>query len=154
MSIDLVINILSCTLKINFFMDHQKLAEIATKAKINSFSPYSNFRVGSALLTEEGEIFTGCNIENASYGLTICAERTAIFKAYSEGKRKFKTIAIASDDKNFCPPCGACRQIIWELCGDIDVVLVDGNGNLKIFKASDFLPFPFGDKNLKGAEND
>ncbi len=134
-------------------MNHQKLAEFAIKSKSNSYSPYSKFRVGAALLTEEDKIITGCNIENASYGLTICAERTAIFKAYSEGERKFKAIAIASDDKNFCPPCGACRQIIWELCGDIDVILIDGNGNLKTFKASDLLPLPFGDENLKGGEN-
>lgn len=128
----------------------EKLIESAIEAKKFSHSPYSKFRVGAALLTEDDEIITGCNVENASYGLTICAERVAIFKAYSEGKRKFKKIVITSDDKNFCPPCGACRQIIWELCGDIDVILVDGNKNTKVFKASDFLPFPFGDENLKG----
>lgn len=128
----------------------EKLIESAIEAKKFSHSPYSKFRVGVALLTEDDEIITGCNVENASYGLTICAERVAIFKAYSEGKRKFKKIVITSDDKNFCPPCGACRQIIWELCGDIDVILVDGNKNTKVFKASDFLPFPFGDENLKG----
>ncbi|MCR4418448.1 MAG: cytidine deaminase [Ignavibacteria bacterium] len=131
-------------------MDRDKLIEKAIEAKNFSYSPYSKFRVGAALLTNNNEIITGCNVENASYGLTICAERTAIFKAYSEGKRRFKAIAISSDDKNFCPPCGACRQIIWELCGDIDVILIDGNRNTKTFKASDFLPFPFGDENLKG----
>lgn len=131
-------------------MDRDKLIEKAIEAKNFSYSPYSKFRVGAALLTDNNEIITGCNVENASYGLTICAERTAIFKAYSEGKRRFKAIAISSDDKNFCPPCGACRQIIWELCGDIDVILIDGNRNTKTFKASDFLPFPFGDENLKG----
>lgn len=131
-------------------MDKEKLIEKAIEAKTFSYSPYSKFRVGAALLTDNNEIITGCNIENASYGLTICAERTAIFKAYSEGKRRFKAIAISSDDKNFCPPCGACRQIIWELCGDIDVILIDGNKNTKTFKASDFLPYPFGDENLKG----
>ncbi|NPV10250.1 MAG: cytidine deaminase [Ignavibacteria bacterium] len=131
-------------------MDRDKLIEKAIEAKNFSYSPYSKFRVGAALLTDNNEIITGCNVENASYGLTICAERTAIFKAYSEGKRRFKAIAISSDDKNFCPPCGACRQIIWELCGDIDVILIDGNKNTKTFKASDFLPFPFGDENLKG----
>lgn len=131
-------------------MEIQKLIESSIGAKKFSYSPYSKFRVGAALLTDDDEIITGCNVENASYGLTICAERVAIFKAYSEGKRKFKAIAIASDDKNFCPPCGACRQIIWELCGDIDVILIDGNKNTKTFKASEFLPFPFGDENLKG----
>lgn len=131
-------------------MEIQKLIESSIEAKKFSYSPYSKFRVGAALLTDDDEIITGCNVENASYGLTICAERVAIFKAYSEGKRKFKAIAIASDDKNFCPPCGACRQIIWELCGDIDVILIDGNKNTKTFKASEFLPFPFGDENLKG----
>jgi len=133
-------------------MNIEKLISKAIKAKNFSHSPYSKFRVGAALLTEDDEIITGCNIENASYGLTICAERTAIFKAYSEGKRKFKAIAISSDDKNFCPPCGACRQIIWELCGDIEVLLIDGNGNTKSFKASEFLPYPFGDENLRGVE--
>jgi cytidine deaminase len=133
-------------------MNIEKLINEAIEAKNFSHSPYSKFRVGAALLTDEDEIITGCNIENASYGLTICAERTAIFKAYSEGKRKFKAIAISSDDKNFCPPCGACRQIIWELCGDIDVILIDGNQNTKTFKASEFLPYPFGDENLKGVE--
>ena len=133
-------------------MNIEKLISEAIKAKNFSHSSYSKFRVGAALLTDEDEIITGCNIENASYGLTICAERTAIFKAYSEGKRKFKAIAISSDDKNFCPPCGACRQIIWELCGDIDVILIDGNQNTKTFKASEFLPYPFGDENLKGVE--
>lgn len=133
-------------------MEIEKLISKANEAKQLSHSPYSKFRVGASLLTVENEIITGCNIENASYGLTICAERVAIFKAYSEGKRKFKSIVITSDDKNFCSPCGACRQIIWELCGDIDVILVDGNNNYKIFKASDFLPLPFGDENLKGVE--
>jgi cytidine deaminase len=133
-------------------MENNLLITKAIDAKKLSYSPYSKFRVGAALLTEEDEIITGCNIENASYGLTLCAERVAIFKAYSEGKRKFKAIAISSDDKNFCPPCGACRQIIWELCGDIDVILIDGNGNTKTFKASEFLPFPFGDENLKGVQ--
>ncbi|MCX8057739.1 MAG: cytidine deaminase [Ignavibacteria bacterium] len=131
-------------------MNIQNLIEQAQRAKTFSYSPYSKFRVGAALLTEDDEIILGTNVENASFGLTCCAERVAIFKAYSDGKRKFKAIAITSDDKNFCPPCGACRQIIWELCGDIDVILVDGAGNHKIFKASEFLPFPFGDENLKG----
>lgn len=133
-------------------MDIKNLIEKAIEAKQYSYSPYSKFRVGAALLTLEDEIITGSNIENASYGLTICAERVAIFKAYSEGKRKFKAIAISSDDANFCSPCGACRQIIWELCGDIDVILIDGNKNTKTFKASEFLPFPFGDENLKGVK--
>lgn len=128
------------------------LIQRAIESKNFSHSPYSKFRVGAALLTEDDKIITGCNVENASYGLTMCAERVAIFKAYSEGIRKFKAIAIASDDKNFCPPCGACRQIIWELCGDIDVILIDGNSNTKVFKASQFLPFPFGDENLRGVE--
>lgn len=131
-------------------MELKSLIARAIEAKQFSYSPYSKFRVGASLLTDDDEIITGCNVENASYGLTICAERVAIFKAYSEGKRKFKAIAIASDDKDFCPPCGACRQIIWELCGNIDVILIDGNKNTKTFKASEFLPLPFGDENLKG----
>lgn len=135
-------------------MKIENLINASIDAKKFSYSPYSKFRVGAALLTEDDQIIQGSNIENSSYGLTICAERVAIFKAYSEGIRKFKAIAISSDDKNFCPPCGACRQIIWELCGDIDVILIDGKGNSKTFKASEFLPYPFGDENLRGVKSE
>ena len=118
------------------------------RAKNNSYSPYSNFRVGAALLTKTGKIFTGCNIENSSYSLTICAERTAIFKAVSEGQRNFKAIAISSDMKEIIPPCGACRQVLMDLALDIDVILSGSNNKPIIIKLSKLLPMPFDSKML------
>lgn len=130
-------------------MNYSLLAEEAVKAKAKAYPPYSNFHVGAALLTEDNKIYHGANIENSSYSLTICAERTAIFNAYLEGERKFKAIAIASDAKEFCPPCGACRQVISDLCGNIDVVMVNHKNDLKVVKLAELLPFAFGDKDLK-----
>jgi cytidine deaminase len=129
-------------------MDYKLLTEKAIEAKSNALPTYSKFHVGAALLTEDNKIYSGCNVEVSSYSLTICAERNAIFKAVSEGERKFKAIAIASDDKDFCPPCGACRQVISDLCGDIDVVMVNQKKELKIVKLSDLLPLPFGGERL------
>lgn len=128
---------------------YQTLINEARLAKKNSYSPYSNFRVGVALLGKSGIIYKGCNIENSSYSLTICAERTALFKAISEGERSFRAIAIASDAKNFISPCGACRQVILELAGNIDVVLITGNGKSKVLKMNTLLPHPFNQKTLK-----
>lgn len=130
-------------------MDYNTLVNKAVEAKTNAYAPYSKFRVGAALLTEDNKIITGCNIENASYGLTMCAERTAIFKAYSEGEKKFKAIAVAADTEDYISPCGACRQVISELCGNIDVILVNGNKEFKVIKAFDLLPLAFGDNQLK-----
>ena len=130
-------------------MEYKELADKAIEAKSVSYPPYSNFHVGAALLTEEGKVYLGGNIETSSYSLTICAERTAVFKAYSEGERKFKAIAIASDAPEFCPPCGSCRQVLLDLCGDIDVVMVNHKNELKTMKLSQLLPFPFGDKEFK-----
>jgi cytidine deaminase len=130
-------------------MDYIKLAKKAVEAKKNAYAPYSKFKVGAALLSEDSTTAAGCNIENSSYGLTICAERTALFKYYSDGKRKFKAMAIASDDPGFCPPCGACRQVLYELCGDIDIILVNHNQELKILKISELLPLPFDGSKLK-----
>ncbi len=124
-------------------MKYQKLIEAAKRAKNNSYSPYSNFRVGAALLSKTGKIFTGCNIENSSYSLTICAERTAIFKAISEGQRKFRAIAISSDMKEIIPPCGACRQVLMDLASDIDVILCGSDKKPIIIKLSKLLPMPF-----------
>ncbi len=125
-----------------------ELFSCAVRAAENSYSPYSHFRVGAALLTESGQVFTGCNIENVSYSLTICAERTAIFKAVSEGFSAFTAIAVAgssSDDfSKPCHPCGACLQVLSQFCGDdFMVILSDGAHTLK-----DFLPFVFSDDNL------
>ncbi len=130
-------------------MNYKSLAEKAVEAKSKALPTYSNFHVGAALLTEDDKIYTGCNIESSSYSLTICAERTAIFKAISEGERKFKAIAVAGDTEGFISPCGACRQVINDLCGDIDVVLVNSKNETKVMKTSELLPFAFSDKDLK-----
>ncbi len=130
-------------------MDNKTLALKAVEAKSKALPTYSNFHVGAALLTENGKVYLGGNIETSSYSLTICAERTALFKAVSEGERKFRSIAIASDDENYCPPCGACRQVISDLCGDIDIIMINKNEELKVLKISELLPFAFGDDNLK-----
>jgi cytidine deaminase len=129
-------------------MNYKALAKRALLAKRFSHSPYSHFRVGAALLTSTGKVFTGCNVENSSYGLTNCAERTALFKAVSEGHKKFKAIAIASDENGFTPPCGACRQVIIELAGNIDVILAKNNGETKIIPMKKLLPHAFTKKNL------
>ena len=130
-------------------MNYKSLAEKAVEAKSKALPTYSNFHVGAALITEDDKIYTGCNIESSSYSLTICAERTAIFKAISEGERKFKAIAVAGDTEGFISPCGACRQVISDLCGDIDVVLVNSKNETKVMKTSQLLPFAFSDKDLK-----
>ena len=130
-------------------MNYKSLAEKAVEAKSRALPTYSNFHVGAALLTEDDKIYTGCNIESSSYSLTICAERTAIFKAISEGERKFKAIAVAGDTEGFISPCGACRQIISDLCGDIDIILVNSKNETKVMKTSELLPFAFSDKDLK-----
>jgi cytidine deaminase len=130
-------------------MDYKTLAYKAVEAKSNALPPYSNFAVGAALLTEDGKIFWGCNVENSTFGLSLCAERNAIFKAISEGERKFKAIAIASDSPDYISPCGACRQIIHDLCGEIDIICTNSKEEYKVFKTSELLPFAFGDEDLK-----
>ena len=130
-------------------MDTKLLAQKAVAAKSKAMPTYSNFHVGAALLTEDGKVYSGCNIESSSYSLTICAERTAIFKAISEGERKFKALAVAGDIDDFISPCGACRQVISDLCGDIDIIMVNKKNDFKVSKASELLPFAFSDKDLK-----
>ncbi|MCH7769670.1 MAG: cytidine deaminase [Bacteroidetes bacterium] len=130
-------------------MDYKLLVSKAVEAKSNALPTYSNFFVGAALLTKDDKIYTGCNIESSSYSLTICAERTAIFKAISEGERKFKALAVAGDTERLISPCGACRQVISDLCGDIDVILVNSKNETKVIKTSELLPFAFSDKDLK-----
>jgi cytidine deaminase len=129
--------------------EYRELAKAARDIKRNAFSPFSKFKVGAAILTEDGTIFSGCNIENSSYGLTICAERVAIFNAVSSGASKFTAIAIVSDDPDFTPPCGACRQVLLELAGNIDFVMMDSKNRYKIMKLTSLLPFAFTEKNLK-----
>ena len=126
-----------------------KLVAAARAARQHAVADFSGFRVGAALETDAGEIVTGCNIENATYGLTVCAERVAIFKALSEGKRSFTRIAVVADTASPTPPCGACRQIIWEFCGDIEVVLANLGTTSASLRMKELLPRPF-DKSLLG----
>lgn len=121
----------------------EALMEAALRARDYAVAPFSHFRVGAALETADGCIHTGCNIENASYGLTMCAERVAIFKALSEGDRKFVRMAIAADTDALTPPCGACRQLIWEFCGDIELILVNAAGKSETFRSGELLPRAF-----------
>ena len=102
-------------------MNADPLIDAALAARENALAPFSKFQVGAALEDDDGRIHTGCNVENATYGLTVCAERVAVFKAISEGARKFRRIAVAADTDTLTPPCGACRQILWEFCGDIEI---------------------------------
>ena len=127
----------------------RKLVAAARGARRHAVADFSGFRVGAALETDTGEIITGCNIENATYGLTVCAERVAIFKALSEGKRSFTRIAVVADTASPTPPCGACRQIIWEFCGDIEVVLANLTTTTATLTMKELLPLPF-DKRLLG----
>lgn len=124
------------------------LIRMAEQARQNAHAPFSQFHVGAALLARSGKIFTGCNVENSSYGLTICAERNAIFKAYSHGVHDFTAIAVVSDDPGFTPPCGACRQVLIDLAGDIDFIMVNSKNQLKIMKLKRLLPYAFTTKNL------
>lgn len=124
------------------------LLAAARGARENAVATFSKFRVGAALRAKSGKIYTGCNVENASYGLTICAERVAIFKALSEGERGFDAIAVVTDAEKLTPPCGACRQIIWEFCGDAEVILGNLNGATEVHRMSALFPKPFDISNL------
>lgn len=126
-------------------MELQKLVDRAIDAKKFALSNYSRFSVGAAILAASGEIYTGCNIESSSYGLTMCAERVALFKALSEGEKNFKAIAIATDVDGFCPPCGACRQVLWDFAKDITVILVNAKGDYQTLRLSEFFPHAFDD---------
>jgi cytidine deaminase len=123
--------------------ERETLIAAATQARENAHAPYSNFRVGAALRAKSGQIYTGCNVENSTYGLTVCAERVAIFKAISEGERGFDAIAIVTDTESLTPPCGACRQIIWEFCGDVEIILANLRGQVEVHRTSTLLPRPF-----------
>jgi cytidine deaminase len=119
------------------------LTEAALAVRDHAHAPFSKFRVGAALEDVAGRIHTGCNVENATYGLTICAERAAVFKAISEGAREFRRIAIAADTDHLTPPCGACRQILWEFCGDIELILINPRGARESVQLKDLFPRPF-----------
>jgi len=135
-------------------LNNKELIKQAILAKKNAHVPYSGFHVGAAVLTEEGEVFTGCNIEIASYSPTICAERTAIFKAVSEGKKKIKTIAIVGDSKHTYP-CGVCRQVIREFGKDAKVIIANDEDDYLEYSLDELLPHSFGPEDLiKGKEGD
>ena len=123
--------------------EYNTLIAAAKQARENAHAPISNFRVGAALRAKSGRIFTGCNVENATLGLTCCAERVAIFKAISEGEHGFESIAVAADTDVLTPPCGACRQIIWEFCGDVPVILTNLKGKIEQTSSGKLLPAPF-----------
>lgn len=127
----------------------ERLIEEATKVRDNAYAPFSEFKVGAALETEDGSIVVGCNVESASYGLTVCAERVAIWKAISIGKTKVRRIAVVADTEELTPPCGVCRQIIWEFGGDIPVVFANLNGKVETVQMKDLLPRAFDTKFLK-----
>ena len=134
-------------------IDYKALMVQAQKAREKSYSPYSHFRVGAALLTKGGKVFTGCNIENAGYSATNCAERTAIFKAVSEGEREFEALAIIGgkegETAEFTAPCGVCRQVISEFCGKDFKIVLGNEKNFKVYTLGELLPYSFTDKDLK-----
>lgn len=120
-----------------------KVIEAAIAARAHAHAPFSKFLVGAAVEADDGRIFTGCNVENATYGLTICAERVAVFKAISEGARNFRRVVVAADTAELTPPCGACRQILWEFLGDVEVTLVNLHGKSETLRLKDLFPRPF-----------
>ncbi|HVI70644.1 MAG TPA: cytidine deaminase [Pyrinomonadaceae bacterium] len=121
----------------------KRLVDAATGARLRSVAPFSNFLVGAAVETKSGKIYTGCNIESASYGLTVCAERVAIWKAISEGERELTNLAVVVDTEPLTPPCGTCRQIIWEFCNDGSIVLANLDGHFEQLDIKDLQPRAF-----------
>jgi cytidine deaminase len=126
-----------------------RLVEAAKDVRERAYAPFSNFKVGASVETKDGKIYTGCNVESASFGLTVCAERVAIWKAVSEGQMKFKQVAVVVDTEELTPPCGVCRQIIWEFCGDVPVTLANLHGQSETVQMRDLLPRAFDSKFLK-----
>ena len=119
------------------------LLAAARAARLKAHAPFSHFLVGAALETDDGQVITGCNVENATYGLTLCAERVAVFKAISEGHRQFVRVAVVADTEQPTPPCGACRQILWEFGGDLEVILGNLEGEKARYRLRELLPHPF-----------
>lgn len=126
-----------------------ELIEAAKQVRELAYTPYSNFRVGAAVRTKSGKIFTGCNIESAAYSGTVCAERVAIWKAISEGEKDFESLAVVADTPELTPPCGVCRQIIWEFCGDVPVTFANLKGDVETVSMKELLPRAFDAKFLK-----
>ncbi len=127
----------------NGSMSLDELMAAAKAVRERAHTPFSHFKVGCAIEDEQGRVFTGCNVENATYGLTVCAERVAVFKAVSEGAGKLKRIAVVADTGILTPPCGACRQILWEFCGDAELVLENLNGKREAMTVKQIFPRPF-----------
>ncbi len=134
-------------------MKEQQLFTLAQQARTRAYAPYSHFTVGAALLAESGEIYCGCNIENASFGATNCAERTAFFKAVEAGERRFSAIAIAGGKQGepdvFCPPCGMCRQVMGEFCGSDFIILLGDGQEIKRYTLGQLLPLAFSSENME-----
>lgn len=130
-------------------MSEESIIAAATSARARAFAPYSNFRVGAALEASDGQLITGCNVESASYGLTICAERVALVKAVSEGFTEFLRVAVVTDVDSLTPPCGACRQLLWEFAPNATVILANLKGLRETFRMSDLLPHAFDAKQLR-----
>lgn len=128
-------------------INYEQLVKTAYEATKNAYTPYSNFNVGAALLTKSGKVYTGCNVECASFGGTNCAERTALFKAISEGEREFEAIAVVSSSMDYTYPCGICRQVLMEF-GDIEVILAK-DMDYRVFRLEELLPYSFTKKDLK-----
>jgi len=130
-------------------MEEKELLARALEAREKAYVPYSRFRVGAALLTKDDKVYTGCNIENASYGLTMCAERVAFYKAISEGEKDFAALAVIGDTPNPCSPCGACRQVLCEFAKEMPVIMANLKGNILVRKVDELLPGSFCDDDLK-----
>ncbi|HBY60602.1 MAG TPA: cytidine deaminase [Solibacterales bacterium] len=127
----------------------ESLLDAAWRVRQRAHAPYSKFFVGAALEDEDGRVHTGCNVENATYGLTVCAERVALLKAISEGSLRFVRIAVVADSATLTPPCGACRQLLWEFCGDVEIVLANLAGDRETLRLSELFPRPFDDAYLR-----
>lgn len=119
------------------------LISAAKKARKNAYAPYSGFAVGAAVMTDKNEVFQGVNIENLSYGLTVCAERVAVFSALSAGKQRFRAVAVVGDSPHPVFPCGSCRQVLWELAGDVEIIAANLQGSVHRVALSELLPYPF-----------
>lgn len=126
----------------------EALIDAARAAREHAHAPYSQFKVGAALRAKSGRIFTGCNVENATFGLTVCAERVAVWKAISEGERGFDSVAVVTESDTLTPPCGACRQILWEFCGDAEIILANLKGQVEVYRLSALFPKPFDASNF------
>ncbi|HLE63481.1 MAG TPA: cytidine deaminase [Pyrinomonadaceae bacterium] len=131
-----------------------QIDEAAKGARLQSVAPFSEFMVGAAVRAGSGKIYTGCNIESASYGLTVCAERVAIWKGLSEGEREFTELAVVADTESLTPPCGTCRQIIWEFCKNASIKLMNLHGQSEVLTIRDLLPRAFDARFLKKVKKD